>query len=245
MSQKCHKALRETPFRTNGKPARRSARASHPDARASHPDARASHPDERASRPGERASRRSERASRRNERASRRNERASRRDEKTAHKCPRPWDKSGITTRPNNPIFCVALSFSYHPLLSYLYSIVNGKTTPTSRTSPTRSGVGGGPGGGCFCFYPTIAFLLYFLSPLPQQCCGIAPPSVPFAATSLQRSLSATNIGSHCIQQKAHIAGKWEAPVLVRPRGKNEEAAFGAGVVILVPRMGELIEAPR
>ena len=48
----------------------------------------------------------------------------------------------------------------------------------------------------------------------------------------------------HIVQCEAHIAREWHATVLMGPRCKNKKMPLSAGLVVLVPRLGEFVEAP-
>lgn len=65
-----------------------------------------------------------------------------------------------------------------------------------------------------------------------------------YSATVLWHGSTTANLGGHAVQRQAHLAGEGQALVFVRPRGEDEEAPFGTCLVELMPRTGELVEAP-
>lgn len=58
-----------------------------------------------------------------------------------------------------------------------------------------------------------------------------------------QRKLPADALG-HDIQGQAHLARQRHLPVLVGPRGEDEETTLGAGLIILMARARVVVEPP-
>lgn len=90
---------------------------------------------------------------------------------------------------------------------------------------------------------PFLAFPLLFLSFLLPFLAFLLPflafPPVFYAATLLQPlpSLSPADLRSHPVQLQAHLPCQGQALVLVGPGGKNQEPAFCAGLIVLMPRL--------